>query len=409
MSDRINIIDPRIAIREQLPYSYKIRHHLSLYNPIVWWRAVVMRKRKVQWNAFEIITLIFSPVLLSTAVIRLIQPRRISSTSNSLQKSIHVSTTSERQWDWITALILAIPLNGYLLYKLSLTTHAIWTSMYQISHSRLIAHSQAYKCIQNRIQQNRAYRTYSYDVYMPPTSIASLSSVLQQCSTNLDTTTTATTEKVAVNKRDYILFFPGAFVEHVAYAEPAALLSDHGYIVVVLSSEPLGIVDVQLPQFYVSKIKRIQRDMEQKHDLQNGDTSRCILLGHSMGSLLCTKLIKHLPNVQDIVLWGSAPFLDYMGNISDSNSRVLVAQGTMDQIIQLYSTPEMIYEYWHRLPKATTVLHEIPGGTHHGFANYIWNMNNHNNNDTDDEGSISTIEQHSIAVQVTIDFLRNHS
>jgi hypothetical protein len=262
----------------------------------------------------------------------------------------------------------------------------------------------------------RAYRTYAYDVYLPP-SLSSLSSSRphtversesSHCTNEPSITTTNTNNLTATT---FLLFLPGAFVEHVSYAQPAALLSDQGYIVIVLSSESSwGIVDRFVPPFTVSYIQHIQKEMEQKHGGGGSDRQcRWVFMGHSMGSLTCTKLVSYFPNVHELVLWGSAPFLDYMENLSHLNDNnniskslnVLVVQGTKDDIIQRYCTPEMVQEYWNRLPTSTTTLYEIIGGTHHGFGNYIRNNNNTGSNDD----TIPMHEQHAIAVQVTIDFL----
>jgi hypothetical protein len=265
--------------------------------------------------------------------------------------------------------------------------------------------------IDNDDDDVRAYRTYAYDVYLPPPSSSSSTphtvelSESSHCTNEPIITTTTTTTATT-----FVLFLPGAFVEQVSYAQPAALLSDQGYIVIVLSSESSwGIVDRYVPPFTVSYIQHIQQEMEQKHGGGCDRQCRWVFMGHSMGSLTCTKLVTYFPNVHELVLWGSAPFLDYMENLShvndDNNNKrslnVLVVQGTKDDIIQRFCTPEMVQEYWNRLPTSTTTLYEIIGGTHHGFGNYIRNSNNTGSNDD----TIPIHEQHAIAVQVTIDFL----
>jgi alpha-beta hydrolase superfamily lysophospholipase len=386
----------KTTIQKQIPYTTRIRHHFALFNPIVWWRAAVMRKRSVRWNTYDIIIACMLPLS------GMIQPQRQDPNTPTL-RTYHPFTikSTDHWWLMLVSAAVKVPLYLYVSYKMFRTVHSITKSIFEIQQSRMMAHADAYQCLYERITQNdemepcRGYRTFAYDVYLPPPPPASAAAVESESPT-------------------FILFLPGAFVEHVAYAQPAALLSDHGYIVIVLSSEPLGIVDIHLPQFCVSHIRRIQHDMESKHAAstssgRNTNQCRWIFMGHSMGSLTCTKLISYFPNVKELVLWGSAPFLEYMGHLShrDNNNHdddvlcVLVVQGSKDQIIQRYCTPEMIKEYWNRLPTSTTTLHEITGGTHHGFGNYI--LNNKEDYDSD---IIPICEQHAIAVEVTIDFLR---
>ncbi len=407
------------AIRHQIPYTTRLRHGLSCYNPTVWWRAAVMRKRFVSWNTYEVILLFLCgglspwwPPLLMTST------RTITTTT---PKSFQTD-----RWSWLTVAAVT-PMYGYVCYKSTRMAYGMLTSIREIRRSRMMAHPEAYQCLYERLQpedptndqtndptnhhttrmepppQPRAYRTFAYDVYLPPPPPSS--------NNNNDDDT------LQHSVLEFILFLPGAFVEHVAYASPAALLSDHGYIVVVLSSEPTtGIVETLLPPFDARSIQRIQRDVEAKyasthHHQNHNQPCRWIFMGHSMGSLTCTKLVSYFPHVQDIVLWGSAPFLDYMGDVSNMTTthhgplQVLVVQGTRDDIIQRYCTLEMIEEYWRRLPPATTTIHEIVGGTHHGFGNYIRQYVN----ELDKSDTMPIQEQHAVAVQVTVDFLRKRS
>ena len=379
----------KVTLLKQVPYTTRLRHHFELYNPILWWRVTFMKKRSVSWNTYDM--LLFCIIPNFNTLSRWMLPYASPKLKEMMSKT-------ERDWIWWTRMTLQVPLCLYLCDKLSRTVRGILQSIHEIQQSRMMAHPDAYQCLYERIQQRRAYRTYAYDVYVPP---ATAWNVLSD----------------PTNETQFILFLPGAYVEHVAYSQPAALLSDHGYIVIVMSSEPLGIVDMHLPQFYVSNIQRIQHEMETKYanhptvsnSCINSNKNQCrwVFMGHSMGSLSCTKLIPYFPKVKEIVLWGSAPFLDYMGNLSDITAddndglRVLVVQGTKDQVIQCFCTPEMILEYWKRLPASTTKLHEIIGGTHQGFGNYIRNIKDDNEHD-----SMPIQEQHSIAVQVTIDFMK---
>lgn len=402
--------DAKVMLQNQIPYTTGVRHHLVLYHPIVWWRVTFMKKRIIHWNTYD--KLLLCMMSVGTFASRLFLPQSQTQNDNNqlISKSNVLLTSSLRFWETI-----CLPLYVYVWYKSSRTVWNIIKSIMEVQQSRMIAHSDAYQCLYERLIQqqqpnnnnchhqqqqqtnqsphsHRAYRTYAYDVYLPPWDV------------------------VESKEFEFILFLPGAFVEHVAYSQPAALLSDHGYIVIVMSSEPLGIVDMHLPQFSVSNIQRIQQEIEMKYVKQHNTTTRSvnnnqcrwILMGHSMGSLTCTKLITFFPNIKQIVLWGSAPFLDYMGNLShmtmEDGLRVLVVQGTKDEVIRCYCTPEMTQEYWKRLPSSITTLHEIDDGTHQGFGNYI-RLNKYDN----EIDCMPVHEQHTIAVQVTVEFLRSTS
>ena len=420
-------VDARTTIQTQLPCTTRLRHYLTYYNPIVWWRATVMRKKIVNWYTYDMILLCLFPTTCRSTIPlltrwRMIPQRPHSSPTTTTTSSLECTHRPWLLWPTLMAPAVVVPLYAYLLVKIGRTVQSIRTSIRELQQSRMMAHAEAYQCLYERMMMpldeqeesqhgRRAYRTHAYDVYLPP------SHSLESTESNDHHDQLPTFE--------FILFLPGALVEHVAYSQPAAMLSDHGYVVIVMSSEPLGIVDMQIPQFYVSHIQQIQQDIETKHakrstitaednnNNNNNNHSQCrwIFMGHSMGSLTCTKLIPYFPNIKEIVLWGSAPFLDYMGHIAHMDQdlllllRVLVVQGTKDEIIQCYCTPEMVQEYWNRLPPSTTTLHEIIGGTHHGFGNYIRN----NNNEKEDRDIIPIYTQHEIAVQVTIDFLRGRN
>jgi predicted esterase len=425
-NDSVIAVNPKQSIVLQLPWTTKLRHNLAYYNPILWWRATVMKKRLVHWNMLEIILLCTLPITLIGTSSRVMMTAVSSRTqhNNDIRTNDPLSTSKDKHnqlyngyGNFILQILskywMIVPvLYSYLFYKVCRSMYSIVTSMYEIYTLRFVTHENAYQCLYDRIQQQRVYRTYSYDMYVPPQSSLSSASALASNDTNSDTS-----KRI---KDEYILFLPGAYVEHIAYSEPASLLSDYGYIVVVMSSEPLGIVDIHLSQFSPSNIQHIQRTVERQYNtLIDGNNncnnrSRWILMGHSMGSLTCTKLVSKLSNVNEMVMWGSAPFIDFMDDISqynhnncNKNIRVLVVQGTNDDIIQSYGTPKSIQEFWNRLPISCTTRYDIIGGTHHGFGNYITQSFDNNSNNIN-VNCISTTEQHLIAVKATVDFLNHY-
>jgi hypothetical protein len=107
-------------------------------------------------------------------------------------------------------------------------------------------------------------------------------------------------------------------------------------------------VDCGLPRFQPAALRRLQRAIEQQYGDCNSDRGpqpEWILLGHSMGSLACTKLATVLDNVKALVLWGSSPFVDFMGDLScETDIPVLVVQASKDLVIDSFATPEMVLE-----------------------------------------------------------------
>jgi Alpha/beta hydrolase family len=355
----------------RLSWHSRLRNHLTLYHPIVWWRALVMKNKPLLWSRKDVL------VLLSTTFLGIFS-RRFKNQSISTQS--HRSTMKLRLFDdrfWNCWTLVPF---SYLLWKTALTAYHVLTAVSEISKSRCVAHPDACDVLYQRLLEQRAHRFYSYDIYLPPLVVAS---------------------SVAPKRNNYILFLPGAYVDPVAYAQPASLLSDAGFIVVVVSSEPLGIVDTLLPRFCPSNLQSIQRSVEEQfgslfYPILPG---RWILMGHSMGSLACTKLASHFPSIKDVVLWGSVPFLNYMGDLSHLNSvRVFVVQASKDIIMKIFCTPEAIQEFWNRLPKST-VTFEIIDGSHSGFGSYISSFVE------DPDGCLDVAQQHFIAVQETVRFL----
>jgi hypothetical protein len=264
------------------------------------------------------------------------------------------------------------------------------------------ANPAAWECLASRIERGLAYRRRLYDVYLPPpTMTADRSNSTDPNANNNE------------NQKPYILLFPGALVEHVALAQPAARLADAGHVVVVASAEPLRLVDDRLSRFRPRAIRQLQRAVERAHGSGGTTPPEWVLAGHSMGSFLCTRLAGAssllLPRVRSIVLWGSAPFHTFMGDLSArTDLRVLVVQATHDDVIATFATPEKWEMFWSRLPGTMTVVHEIKGGTHQGFANYIprWKGGGGGGADGVTDGSIISVDQqHREAVEVTLRFL----
>lgn len=215
-----------------------------------------------------------------------------------------------------------------------------------------------------RIEHGLLYRKRQYDVYLPPER---------------------------QENKPSILFFPGAFVPHEAYAEPVSQLADAGHTVVVVNAQLLKLTDHRLPRFRPANLQVIMKSVKR-------DERHWVLAGHSMGSFLCTKLATQLPNVRAVVMWGAAPFVQYMGDLSDhSDIRVLVVQASNDIVIDSFATPDLTETFYRMLPSNRTI-YEIQDGTHSGFASYQaqWKP---------EVDGLPVRQQHKEAVDVTVSFL----
>lgn len=254
----------------------------------------------------------------------------------------------------------------------------IWSASW-FSGKQSNANPDAWETLSERISSGRAHRSRRYDLYLPPPS-----------------------DKKGNNKgqQEAIILLPGFGVEHCAYAGPAALFSDAGYVVVVVSAEPLRAASPELG-CTPGAIRRIQRQVCQQigHELTSWS-----LVGHSMGAFTATQLVGPL-NLRRVVMWASAPaFLDALSQDEHflTNTHVLIIQGSNDKVIELYvKSKEQWREFNSRLPRGT-VTRTISGGTHGGFGSYtsVWFT---------EEPIINRSEQHRQAVQLTVRFLRLHS
>lgn len=317
-------------------------------SPVTWWRAAAFKRVDLRplWTSCAALAL--PPALLAIYIHK--RDRTTPSRNTSSLLSL-----------WLT------PWTAAFAWKASVTLQKLWTARKELMESKATTKDSAWECLSTEINLGRAYRRRSYDVYTP---------------------------EVGKRIKQPILFLTGAGVDHAAYAHVASLFAKAGYLVAVVSAEPLRLVDEWLlPPRY---IQRICSAVEKRHGCGN----HWVLAGHSMGSFLCTKLAQTL-NVKQIAMWASAPFLDYVADISKSNDlQCLVVQAEKDIVIEAFATETAIQRFWELLP-SDSVQHTIKGGTHSGFGSYIgaWKP---------EVVGISEVDQQKEAVQVTVDFLEDH-
>ena len=373
------------AIAKQ-PLGTFLFDQLRLLSPFTW-LGIVKIKPDVNWQwkkFFQGMAGIMLPIIGYYGL--LVGPKafrnELSTTGGNSTLITEIGNLITKQ-QHINFLIPFMPWSIFCFWKgtegIRSVARAVWDVSW-FSGKQSYANPDAWQTLSERISSGRAHRSRRYDIYLPPSDRkgSSSSSIVSQ---------------------EAIIFLPGFGVEHSAYAGPAALLSDAGYVVVVVSAEPLRGASPKLG-CTPNAIRRIQRHVCRKvgHELSWS------LVGHSMGSFTATQLAGPL-NLRRVVMWASAPaFLDALSQDEQflTKARVLVIQGSSDKLIELYvKSKEQWREFYARLPRGTVTM-TISGGTHGGFGSYTSVV-------FAEEPIINTSEQHRQAVQWTVRFLRQHS
>ena len=254
----------------------------SLLSPVSWWRTAVFKRVDLRPLWISCASMVLPPVL-STLYVSVSGDQNCSSSRLSCSTGPRSYTTSAVQSFLLAPALWLTPWTAAFAWKASATLQQLWRARKELISARARTKESAWECLATEVACGRAYRCRGYDVYTP---------------TAVPTSTTTTDDDGNNCIKRPILFFPGATVEHSAYAPVAARFAQAGYLVVVVSAEPLRIVDEWLlpPRC----IRRICSAVERRHGCGNN----WVLMGHSMGSFLCTKLARPL-NAKQIVLWGS--------------------------------------------------------------------------------------------------------
>ncbi|MCS6800658.1 MAG: alpha/beta hydrolase [Chloroflexota bacterium] len=157
-------------------------------------------------------------------------------------------------------------------------------------------------------------------------------------------------QPAAGNPRAGLIFYPGAFVDPVAYAPAARALAERGYFVALVPM-PLGI-----PLLGVDRAAAVIA--------ANPAVPAWAVGGHSLGGVAASAFTLRNPDrVAGLVLWASYP------NQSDDLSRlpleVVSVYGELDPL----SAPERVRASQAQLPPTTQFV-EIRGGNHAQFGWY---------------------------------------
>jgi hypothetical protein len=412
MSAKLMIQDLRR--RAPQPWGTKFLDKCRLLSPFTWWGVATVRKIDVRPILTSFMGIVLpglvyqlakSGGLLQAAVTAVghqgISSSRSNGNSNGIWSLSSVAADFSAPNSNRNLLIpyLLSPWTLGMIWRARSPVRQIWSTIWQSQSQPSTTQVAAWHSLVEGVESGRVYRMRRYDVYLPPPAPAGTTS----------------------NQQHAILFLPGYGVEHEAYSAPATLLSNAGYIVAVVSAEPLLM---GLPELgtTVSAMRRIQQAIEQRHyhsDFPSKTAARkksstpprlkmtWALLGHSLGSFTACQLADEFckSNMGDteanskVVMWAAAPFIDYLPDLSGRQRLpVLVVQGLSDGVIQAFATEELTKQFWQRLPEDTAEL-LVPGGTHSGFANY-------KSVAYSEEGEISNEEQQRQAVQGTVDFLQ---
>lgn len=350
------------------PLGSRLLNRLRLFWPGTWWG--VAKQRDIDLSALT--TSLWGIVVPAVSYPLLVY---VVSSITLLSSSHHEALLLPAP-DRLVVPYLLSPWTLAMAYRASQPIRNVIEATAAVHKMRSETLPEAFQMLADRIATQRAYRTRKYDVYLPPPPALSTD----------------------VRPMDAILFVPGAAVQDVAYAIPTALLSDLGYLVVVLSAEPLRMASIDFG-FHANYVRRIQRAVGKRH----ATIGEWFGVGHSLGSFTLTHIAPDV-GFRRVVFWGAAPFIKAMGNLRDvANLDVLVIQGSKDVVFDLVAQTTNLTEakaqYWNRLPP-TSKEHVIEGGTHSGFASYSSRM------EVGLQDVLPRDQQHQIVVQMTADFLK---
>eukprot|EP00534_Pseudo-nitzschia_fraudulenta_P009116 CAMPEP_0201152438 /NCGR_PEP_ID=MMETSP0851-20130426/13109_1 /ASSEMBLY_ACC=CAM_ASM_000631 /TAXON_ID=183588 /ORGANISM="Pseudo-nitzschia fraudulenta, Strain WWA7" /LENGTH=453 /DNA_ID=CAMNT_0047429455 /DNA_START=378 /DNA_END=1739 /DNA_ORIENTATION=+ len=429
-------------------FSVAFLDRLRLLYPRTWWGIVDFEDSKSA-SAFEISSMVNSAVglVLPFLVLWTAQWALNEVFFRQRQSVAGIATIPRMLLKRLFVVSFVSPWCVQCFYQLFFQLSVLLESIRAIAKNRSSTLTRATDALKLRIRHQRAYRTRRYDVYLP-TSLAGESESDQ---TSSDSNNDSKTLRG-------LLFLPGASVSHEAYSEVAARLSDEGFLVAVVSLEPLRLALNHLGTSVESVKRVIETISSQIHahalaEIQQRDdnytastlpeevlpaqTLEWTLIGHSMGSFAAMKLLSEFFSEQHVgnnpkqreivvrrrsnsssnnsssktfsvlignklVMWGAAAFVDAATDLSGyEKSRVLVVQGTKDKFVELMRSRHD--EFLSYFPPTNTQTERIAGGTHEGFGSYDPSFKF---GDEDDE-HVSIDWQHKKACDATVRFLRS--
>jgi len=176
------------------------------------------------------------------------------------------------------------------------------------------------------------------------------------------------------------IFYPGANVDHLAYAPPLHQIAAQGFLV----------VDVSMPlDLAVLAPNKAQDVIEAYPEIQTW-----IIGGHSLGGAMAARFIDtHPGSSAGLVLWAAYP--PDSNSLADTSLPVLSIYGTKDGV----SSPGRIERRFDLLPEDTLYL-VLEGANHAQFGFY-------GTQNRDQTAQISREEQQAQMIAATVDFLKS--
>mmetsp|Transcript_23684 Transcript_23684/g.65749 ORF Transcript_23684/g.65749 Transcript_23684/m.65749 type:complete len:499 (+) Transcript_23684:73-1569(+) len=439
--------------------STELIDRLRLFSPRTWWGMIVLEDRSY-FSPFDLSTIVRSFVGLFLPLLMLWTISFVHITILRHEHSGETTTSAggvpKMMLGRLIFVSMVSPWSLQCIYQICRELSIVLKSLRRTLKNRSETLTRAIDVLLERIRNHRAYRTRRFDVYLPP----SLGNSIPSGRGNDHS-----------NKLEALLLIPGASVSHVAYSEVAARLSDNGFLVAVLSIEPLRLAHHHLGADKTS-VKRIMEQITEEiysHAAATnswwyadhcsdivGETAPVIaiewtLMGHSMGSFASMKLFDEFFDAENgnydnmtrkcfsskppesfvskqrqlfserprldvfiaykLVMWGVAAFAEVATDLSHhTRAKILIVQGTKDKLVDMmrYRQAELDANF----PPGTET-EEIIGGTHEGFSSYNPPNTFDDEDETDSMGkkirtkSLSLEEQHKRACDATVRFLRS--
>ena len=392
---------------------------VKLFSPLIWLGIIENESRKGPLSSFELSTMVQSTVGLLLPIMVLfilrftiLRPNQPASTIFTILRPNRSDSTISTPKSLIALLIS--PWSLQCFHQLGCQLSILFKSFQTLLNPPVFTLARATETLKLRIQHQRAYRTRRYDVYLP--------SSLKNFSDGIE----------AKNPRA-LLFIPGALVPHDAYAEVAARLSDEGFVVAVVSLEPLRLAGRRFGLNLKSAKRTIEEITDSIHrsylNLQSSNEDpvqvqslakpvEWNLVGHSMGCFGAIELFRAFSDDQQketpsdikvvvgkkMVLWGVAAFVDAATDISDQlESEIFILQGTNDKLVEMFQSRQSEFDAF--FPPSTRTEY-ISGGTHGGFGSYqtVYQFGEDGMEETVSR-SLSLDEQHKRVCDATVRFL----
>lgn len=175
------------------------------------------------------------------------------------------------------------------------------------------------------------------------------------------------------------IFYPGANVDHLAYAPPLHEIAAQGFLVVGLSP-PLDLAILAPNQ---------AQDIFAAYP----EITTWVIGGHSLGGAMAARFMDTHPDAAaGLVLWAAYP--PDSNSLADTDFPVLSIYGTMDGV----SPPRRIERRFNLLPEDTRYL-VLEGANHAQFGYYGYQ-------NRDQIAQISHEEQQAQVIAATVEFLR---